>query len=145
MEKNNVSIPAHLEVTPEDELRSQRRTLLHLAVVAALVTPIGLVPYLMARRTTNTLSRRIDESFTMIGKLQREVNTLNLDRALRRDELARTRGLITETRRETHAMSAEIKRYRHGLRVEAERLASTHDAVIDALRSDLRSALEDTR
>ncbi|KZP12085.1 hypothetical protein FIBSPDRAFT_1050252 [Athelia psychrophila] len=146
MEKHDVSIPAHLEVTvAEDDLRPPRRTLLHLAVVAALVIPIGLVPCLVARRTTNALSRRIRESFTIIDKLQKEVNTLNLDRALRRDELARTRGVITEMRRETRAMNAEAKRYRHELRAEAERLATTHAAATDALRSNLCSALEDAR
>lgn len=77
MENNDVSIPAHPETKAahsEDGLPPQRRTLFHLAVVAALAIPIGLVPCLVARRTTNTLSRRINESFTMIDKLQREVN-----------------------------------------------------------------------
>lgn len=70
---------------------------------------------------------------------------MKLDRALGRDELARNSGLIAEIRQETHAMNADVKIYRHGLRVEAERLASTHAAAADALRSDLSSALEDAR
>lgn len=142
-------LEAELEYTtahPKDDLLKPPRSLFHLAFfTACLVAPIGIIPYLAARRKTGALNRRINESFTMVNKLQRDVNTLQLDQALRRDELIRFKGLINEMKQETHAASLELKRDLRRLRVATESLESTQTTVNDALRGDLFNALEDAR
>ena len=145
MEKDTASTVDAVGSSAE-ELRPQRRTMLHLAVFTAIIVlPIGLLPYLAARRKTNALQRGINEYASTIDKLQRELNTLKLDRALKRDEHAKIRSLITEMKQETGIANAELKRDINRLRAEADRLSSTHSTDRDALRSDICNKLADAR
>lgn len=135
----------HISHSENDAIKP-RRALLHFAVFAAcLAVPIGLVPYLAAQRTTNALNRRINDSFITINRIQQDLNSLKLDHALRRDELTKLKGLITQMKQEAHATNVEFKKDLRRLQVTAETLGSIQAAANDAFRSDFRRALEDAR
>lgn len=115
-----------------------RRTLAHLAVLSAVVLPIVVLPYLASRRNTSQLQRQLNQYAITIAKLQRDLKTTMLDNALRRDDHARIRGLLTEMKQETRNLSAELRRDLQRLNIEGEQSQI-------AFRNDHVNGLEETR
>lgn len=115
-----------------------RRTLTHLTVLAAVVLPITLLPYLAARRNTNLLRRQIEQQGVTIARLQRELKSALLESGLRRDEHTRVRGLLAEMKQESCSLSAELRRGMVELRLKGDQEAAI-------LRSDLQKILDETR
>lgn len=140
MEQTEASITTDHESI--DNQRS-RRTLVHLTVLTAVVLPIALVPYLVARRTTNTLHRRLDEYKVTIQTLQRDLKTTMLDNALRRDEQARVRGILAEMKQDTHSVITATKQDLQRLRAEGDNRGWVQITNNNALRSDLQKILDE--
>lgn len=122
-----------------------RRTLTHLSVLAAVVLPITLLPYLAARRSTNLFRRQLEEQRVTIAELQRDLKVALLESGLRRDEHARVRGLLTEIRKESRNLGAEMKQDMQRLRFEGEQQVIDQGQTNNMLRSDLQKILDETR
>ena len=119
-----------------------KRPLNGLAVVAAALVPITLLPYYLARRNISQLRRRLNEYAVIIARLQRDSKTTTLENSLRDD---RVRGLLTEIRQESHNMNAEMRQGLERLRAQTKHQKVAQAVLDSSLRSDLQRALEETR
>ena len=101
-----VSIPSPQTASGAPERRTafpQRYpAITHVAVLAALLTPLAVVPYLLSKRRISSLSRRLDSVSVTTAALRRELESSAAQR--RKDELSPT---TTDLRKKVESLTAE--------------------------------------
>jgi hypothetical protein len=114
----------------------------HLAVLTTVLVPITLLPYIVARRNTSQLRRRLNEYAVIIARLQRDSKTNTLENRLRDDRFT---GLLTEIRQESRNNNAEIRQGLEKLRNDTEHQKVAQATTDNVHRSELQQILEETR
>jgi hypothetical protein len=121
------------------------RTHTRLAVLAAVLLPITLLPYYFARRNINQLHKRLNEYAIAIARLQRDSQTTRLENTLKRDNTSMIRRELTEMKEGSRNLSVVMKKDLERLCIEGETQKASQLVSDNVIRSDLQKALDETR
>ncbi|THV05481.1 hypothetical protein K435DRAFT_961232 [Dendrothele bispora CBS 962.96] len=125
------------EMNPDSSIngRRSRPPPTHVAaVLAAVILPITLTPYLLARRQVSMLRKQVATLEIRLQSLQRDIHSMVNDSGSVKDEHRRIRGLL-------HEMMTNAEE----LRLQTQEATASQRAVNETTQSELQRLLEEAR